>query len=343
MKRRTLAPLGLLFLPLAALGHHSFAATFDLSRVIELEGEVTRVLWRNPHIGLTLRTIDDSGAEAIWNLESQSLSVLRRMEITEPFFAVGDMVKVAGYPARRAADGLFVTHMLLPGGEEFVFQFGSAPAALRWSDRAWGDTDGWFVDSGVASEPERGLFRVWATTLAGGGGFFWRESYPLTDAARDARAAWDHYADDPITNCAPKGMPAIMSQPYPLEFVEQGDTIMLRLEEYDTVRTIHLDDAARVDEPPPSLLGHSVGHWDDNALVVKTTGVDWGHFDAAGIRLSADVEILERFTPAEDGSRLDYELTILDATTFTEPVVLRKAWVSLPGLRVAPYECTIGG
>ncbi len=340
MKRRTLASFGLFLLPLAALGHHSFAATFDLSRTIELEGEVTKVLWRNPHVGLTLRTTDDSGAEAVWNLESQSLSVLRRMEITDPFFAVGDIVKVAGYPARRAADGLFVTHMLLPSGEEFVFQFGSAPAALRWSDRAWGNTGSWFVESGDASEAERGLFRVWATSLAGGEAFFWRATYPLTDAASDALAAWDHYRDDPITNCAPKGMPAIMSQPYPLEFVEQGDTIMLRLEEYDTVRTIHMGDAALIDEPPPSLLGHSVGHWEDSALVVKTTGVNWGHFDASGIRLSDDVEFLERFTPLEDGSRLDFELTITDATTFTEPLVLGKAWYSVPGVRVAPYECT---
>ena len=36
-------------------------------------------------------------------------------------------------------------------------------------------------------------------------------------------------------------MPTIMEQPYPMEFMDRGQTILLRLEEYDTTRTIHLD------------------------------------------------------------------------------------------------------
>jgi hypothetical protein len=133
-------------------------------------------------------------------------------------------------------------------------------------------------------------------------------------------------------------MPHIMSQPYPLEFVDQGDSIMLRLEEYDTVRTIHMTDG--VDIPPPSRLGHAVGHWEDSVLVVETTGVNFGHFNSDGIVLSDNVKIVERFTPVEDGSRLNYEMTVTDETAFTEPVVLTKAWVWLPEVRVTPYECT---
>jgi hypothetical protein len=30
--------------------HHSFNATFDPGKVIEIEGEVTRIIWRNPHV-----------------------------------------------------------------------------------------------------------------------------------------------------------------------------------------------------------------------------------------------------------------------------------------------------
>ncbi len=341
MALRLHALLVLLLLPLAALGHHSFATTFDLSRTIELDGEVTAVLWRNPHVGLTLRTTDGDGAVAEWNLETHSLSILRRMDITDPFFAVGDQVKVAGYPARRAADGMFVTHMLLPSGEEFVFQFGSEPAALRWSDRAWGETNSWFVDSGDASAAERGLFRVWSTSLSSEvGGWFWLPSYPLTESAQASLDAWDPYTDNPIANCAPKGMPHIMSQPYPLEFIDEGDQIILRLEEYDTVRTIHMNDAARNVRVRPSPLGYSVGAWEDSTLVVHTTGVNYGHFDSDGIRLSDNVDIVERFSPVEGGSRLNYAMTVTDETTFTEPLVLTKAWVWLPAVTLERYACT---
>jgi len=46
-------------------------------------------------------------------------------------------------------------------------------------------------------------------------------------------------------------MPYIMSQPYPIEFVEQNNTILLRIEAYDLVRTIHMSNAAPTEEQPP--------------------------------------------------------------------------------------------
>jgi hypothetical protein len=49
--------------------------------------------------------------------------------------------------------------------------------------------------------------------------------------------------------------------------------------------------------------------------------------------------IVERFTPVESGSRLQYEITITDPAVFTTPVVMRKSWVYLPDVRVEPYEC----
>jgi hypothetical protein len=165
-------------------------------------------------------------------------------------------------------------------------------------------------------------------------------SYPLTPAARAALAAFDPLTDAPTLNCAPKGMPTIMEQPYPMEFIDQGERIVLRLEEYDTVRTIHLGSTTPADQPR-SLLGHSVGRWEGETLVVKTTRTNWHHFNTEGVQLlSDDVELVERFTPAADGSRLSYELTVTDPATFTEPVVLKKSWLSLPDVAVQRYQCT---
>ena len=53
------------------------------------------------------------------------------------------------------------------------------------------------------------------------------------------------------------------------------------------------------------------------------------------------MELVERFTPSVDGSRLDYALTVTDAATFTQPVVMDKYWLWIPGVRVEPYECTV--
>jgi len=252
-------------------------------------------------------------------------------------------IKVAGNPARRAdAKGMFVQNILLASGEAWVFKFGASPADLRWSDRLLGTTDRWFATEGEASQAERGIFRVWSTALASGGGGLRLSSYPLTESAQVARAEFDPIRDDPLANCAPKGMPYIMTQPYPMEFVEEDDAVLLRVEEYDTVRRIHMGNTAPAEQQPRSLLGYSVGHWEGDTLVVRTSRVSYPYFDGR-IPQSDAAAYVERITATADGSRLDYSVTITDPEVFTDPVVLQKSWVWLSDVSVEPYDCTVGG
>ena len=111
----------------------------------------------------------------------------------------------------------------------------------------------------------------------------WRRDYPLTDAAKKSRAAFNPLTDTVAPGCRPKGMPTIMEQPYPMEFVRKGDAILLRLEEYDTVRTIDMAPRAKVDSLPKTLLGRSTGRWDGETLIVTTSRIDWPYFDPSGI------------------------------------------------------------
>ena len=316
-----------------AIAHHSVAANYDPSTTVMVEGEITEIAWQNPHIAFTLTATD--GAE--WELATHSLSIMRRIDAVESFVEIGDLVKAAGWPSRRE-NGMFVNNMLLPTGEEFVFKFQAAPADLIWSDQMWGTTERWFAESGDSSAEERGIFRVWSSTLAGGAFFIWRDEYPLTQGAEARKAAFDPATEDPLLNCGLKGMPAIMSNPYPIEFHDRGDIIALRLEEYDSLRTIYMNpDSAP--QATPSIMGHSMGRWEGDALVVETSHINWGHMQGRGILLGDDLHILERFTPVEGGGRLQYEITISDPYAFTEPVALSKSWVYLPDVRVEPYEC----
>ena len=317
----------------AAFAHHSTSYNYDQSITTEVEGEITEVAWQNPHILFTLTTADGTK----WQLATHSLGILRRLDAVEPFVEIGDQVKAAGWPARQGL-GMFVNNMLLPSGEEFVFIFQAEPSDLRWSDRMWSSNDNWFAESGDASAEGRGIFRVWSSTLAGGEFFLWLPEYPLTEEASARKEEFDPLVDDPLLNCQLKGMPAIMSNPYPLEFHDRGDIIELRLEEYDSVRTIYMNPQT---EPTPSILGQSTGRWEGETLIVETSHVNWGHFSGRGVMLSDQARFVERFTPTEAGGRLEYEITITDATAFTEPVTLSKSWVWLPDNRVEPYECTI--
>ena len=198
---------------LGARAHHSVAGNFDPGTTIEVEGEITGIHWRNPHVKFSMTVTGEGGEQEEWEVETHSLSIMRRMAAVDPFVEIGDQVRVAGWPALRSDNGMFVNNMLLPSGEEFVFQFGSEPADLRWSDRLWGTNDRWFAEAGDSSGADQGIFKVWSTTFGSGSGFFWLREYPLTDAARASLAQYNAEVDDPLLDCAVKGMPAIMGAP----------------------------------------------------------------------------------------------------------------------------------
>jgi hypothetical protein len=338
-------PIGFLISLQSASGHHAGATVYNPTRTTEIEGEVIRIFWRNPHVHFLLSVTGADGRETEWDVESNSVSILSRMGVTPDVVRVGSRVRIAGWPARRQSNGMFATHMLLSGGPEVLLNPG---VASRWSGETLG-TSTRLVSDGAADAREgvqRGIFRVWSTNMANPASFplfrdvvTTEEIYPLTQSARQARDSWDAVDDNPYLGCTPVGMPRVMGQPYPIEFVDQGDEILLRIELYDIERNILLNSSTPPSEVPRSPLGHSVGHWDGGTLVVTTTRVDWPYFDQSGVPLGENAEIVERFLPHPDGSRLDYTLTVTDPATFTEPVTLRKYWTWRPGEELQRFDC----
>lgn len=315
------------------MSHHATAPNYDESRVIEVAGEVTALRWQNPHIHLTLRSTEPDSSGQIWEIETNSVSVVSRFGLSADLVAPGTQVRVAGNPGRRRDQSLWLTNVLLDDGREMLFGTNYLP---RWSDNVIGaDTRGAITADLTGS---LGIFRVW--TSIGGGGALWNDSYPLTPEAAAARARFNPVTDAPTLGCVPKGMPLIMEQPYPMEFVDAGDEIVLRLEEYDTVRHIAMSGAPGGADAEPTILGHSVGRWDGDVLVVETTGISYPHFDKTGIPQSPAVRTVERFSLTRDGSRLDYEMTVTDPATFTAPVLLTKSWGYRPNDAVHPYNCS---
>ena len=134
-------------------------------------------------------------------------------------------------------------------------------------------------------------------------------------------------------------MPFIMEQPYPMEIVAAGDEILIRMEEYDTVRRIAMKPGVARESDRESLLGVSFGRWEGAALAVFTVDIGYRWVNGTGIPLGPDATTEERFELNADGSRLDYTLKITDPATFTSPVTFRKNWEWRPGEQLRPYEC----
>ncbi|MGI9271832.1 MAG: DUF6152 family protein [Woeseiaceae bacterium] len=326
-----------------AFAHHSTSANFLEDRMVEIEGTITSVRLRNPHVRFTMSVVNDLGAEVEWLVETNSLSGLRRLDVSTDEFAVGRELRIAGHPGRQRNTSIWATNMLVADGREVLVDSGANP---RWSKDESIMSGPIFATEGDGSQPELGIFRVWSHTRATNMLFpetvvpnFDVTTYPLTEAARASVEAFDPVLQNPTRNCAPKGMPIIMEQPYPMQIADEDGNIVLYMEEYDAVRTIHMNQDATPAGTPGGLHGYSTGRWEGNALLVHTDHLNWGWFDQAGIPLGEDAVVDERFTLAEDGSRLDYTTTITAPSTFTEPVSLSKFWLFVPGVEVKPFDC----
>ena len=323
----------LLLSPVVTFAHHSVNAFFDTTTVSDLEGTLTRIFWRNPHVGFVLLT----GGEE-WELEGTPINSLERSGIHRELFGIGDRVRVAGWPDKRGGNTLFITNLILPDGNELQMTV-SNPQPLRWTD---GSQTSSGEDTGVAAASDlesrgRGIFRAWAR------GELYRARQPLvfTPLASNARAVWEPVIDDPSIRCIPPGMPNAILNPFPIEFVDEGDTIRLRIEEWEAVLTIHMTSELDPRTVTPSPLGHSVGRWEDRTLVVNTNRVNWPLLDADGTPQSDEVEMVQRFTISEDENRLDFEITVTDPQYLAEPAVWDAVYIWDPTVAIKPYECEV--
>jgi hypothetical protein len=323
----------------SALGHHAASVYYDVDTVIEVRGVISDLRWQNPHIAFTLTSRDAGGDEVDWLVESNSVSTLRQLGVTADQIEVGSIVTLAGSPARQQANRMSGNNLLTADGRELVLWGGSTLHFNEGTDNRRTVAEVEAVELGDTSD--LGMFRVWSSVTGDPNqDRMWNASYPLTDAARAFQAAWDPVAQNPHINCEPKGMPGIVDPPYPMELIDQGDTILILQEEFDTVRTVHMSPATTPSNPVPSLLGHSVGHWDGDTLVVETTRVNWPYFDHRGLPQGADARFTERFTASANGRRLNYTIDVVDPDTFTEPVRMDRFWIWIPENTVERYDCT---
>jgi hypothetical protein len=328
---------GLALVASFARAHHSQAGIFDSSKNIEVTGVIKSVSWRNPHGQILLSVTDDKGVETVWDAETASISILRNRGADGSSIVVGDKVTIAGAPSMRNRPEILARSVLLPSGYEFTF--GSAQAyfpegkAGRIIGRAKIDGD---VEASKAKA--NGLFRVWSTIMSDPAAFpIFKGGYPLTAAAKAGLAKWNP-RDNILLKCGNKGQPLIMITPLPVELVKDGDRIIMRIEENDVVRTIHMNpnDVAPAEH---TQFGFSRGRMEGNTLVVETDHIKAGYFDHEGTPQSDQIRTVERFIPNADYSRLDYTLTTTDPLNFEHAFELKRYFVWRPGDYVHPYEC----
>jgi len=159
----------------------------------------------------------------------------------------------------------------------------------------------------------------------------WRfvpESFELTPEAEEhyqagerARAEGKLYRDD-IGQCWPAGMPLIMTRVWPIAMIQLPTAIYMISHFMNSVRIIHLDGRPHSDPDivVPSFNGESIGHFEDDSLLIDTRFFPghhhWMDQGVASIPASEDLHIVERVRLIDDGETLEIEYTMTDPNSW---------------------------
>lgn len=214
--------------------------------------------------------------------------------------------------------------------------------------------------SGCAvGEPDfSGVWQAYASVPQSGPG----EAAALSEAgAALVDAYFAQYGDDfaePGAYCVPPGMPSTMTAmvSYPIEIIHSPNRVTMLAELDMQVRRIYMDGRGFPDDYPASRMGYSIGHWEDETLVIETRLL--GEYLMRSWPRTENTQIVERvhraqrhdldverngFPPESDSDDLlVFELTVTDATLYKEPQRITMYYQRIPGDQFLEYDCAAG-
>jgi len=120
---------------------------------------------------------------------------------------------------------------------------------------------------------------------------------------------------EPTAECYPAGMPRLMTRYGPLMMLQYPTAIFILSRLNNEYRAIWLDGREREPEEHQDLnwSGESLGHWENDTLVVETEGfTDEKHLIQQGVFTGDQLRITERITMLNDGNTLKLEFIMTD-------------------------------
>ncbi|RYI26241.1 MAG: hypothetical protein EON48_06595 [Acetobacteraceae bacterium] len=122
---------------------------------------------------------------------------------------------------------------------------------------------------------------------------------------------------DPEVKCYLPGVPRANYMDLPFQIFQSDKSMLIAYEFAGAVRNVLFTDPGPA--PVDSWMGQSVAKWVGDTLEVTVTGqIDRTWFDRAGNWHTADMKVVERWTPM-DATHVRYSATITDPEVYTRP------------------------
>ena len=162
--------------------------------------------------------------------------------------------------------------------------------------------------------------------------------------AKPAHGAYQNLAgvsNDPANQCFQPGLPRVYLQPYPMEIIQTPNRVVMLFEYGELFREIYMDGRQhpKDEDLRPMSMGHSVGHWEGNTLVVDVVGfTDSTWLDRTGHPHSDQLHLVERFTRV-DKDTLQDDLKFEDPKAYTKPWTGQKIFKLRPTWSLEEWAC----
>jgi hypothetical protein len=165
---------------------------------------------------------------------------------------------------------------------------------------------------------------------------------PWADALNKERRTGSHASEKPDAHCLPVSIPILDAAPgdsFPIKIIQEPELVVILHEFFGLFRQVFLDGRALPEDPNPTWMGYSIGHWDGDTLVVDTTGFNGKTWLDGGGHPSTDaLHTTERFR-RHDFGHLDIQLTIDDPKAFTKPWTVNLKRHLLPDTELLEFVC----
>ena len=287
-----------------ASAHHSFVATYDRDRPVELPGVVVDFVLKSPHSLLLLDVTQDDGGVEHYEVEMASLAMLRRLGFDQETFLPGDEITVTAWPHRRSMPIVWARAFALADGRTLRADAGGIELTTETESRS--RTAGLEELQGRWSPVSRRDVNP----------------LPLTPAGQAALETYEPQ-QSPAAACEPNNVPAILHAFYLFDIRMTDTDVVLRHEAYNVTRTVPFGSQPRLAEPT-GLFGTVSGRIDGEELVIESRDYpesDWGLTVRNGqdVPSSGQKRVTERYAVAEDGNSLTISYTMEDPVYLTEP------------------------
>jgi hypothetical protein len=168
-----------------------------------------------------------------------------------------------------------------------------------------------------------------------------RRDWPLTDAGRQAVDELTP-GDAAHAACIPVTAPTLMVYPVVRTVEITDDTVVFNMDWMASKRIVYMDGRGHPENGVRTLQGHSIGHWEGNALVVDTVQfADQREGNALGLPSGPHRHLVERFSLTQDARHINYKAVLEDPDYIAKPVTFSSQWEYRPDLEPAGLECDL--